>query len=309
MKRKTIVPLALACAFFALPFAACTDKNADENALPPDDNETLVEEELPVMPEPELPKNEIPVEEPQPEPPSEQPQTPNESAQPEEPEPSVPTVVPEPQPKPKTVQYLLISTGGVNIRTGAGTNYASLGTADKGALLIYEGRSGNWFKTHYKDRTAYINAGYAALYGMPAASEEIESVIKRGFDFLGTKYVLGATRCHDGNGNKIAGFTTTAFDCSSYMQYIFLYGAGTLLNVTTRTQISQGKAVTGDLKRGDLLFFTNASRVNNKGIERVGHVALYLGDNYILHTSSDYARAEQITAARWNYYITARRML
>ena len=94
------------------------------------------------------------------------------------------------------------------------------------------------------------------------------------------------------------------------MQYIFYNGADVLLNMTTRTQILQGKAVkSDDLKRGDLMFFTNASRKNNTGIERVGHVALYLGDNYILHTASDYAKIEQISSQRWSYFIQARRMV
>ena len=94
------------------------------------------------------------------------------------------------------------------------------------------------------------------------------------------------------------------------MQYIFYNGADVLLNMTTRTQILQGKAVKSDaLKRGDLMFFTNASRKNNTGIERVGHVAVYLGDNYILHTASDYAKIEQISSQQWSYFIQARRMV
>ena len=43
------------------------------------------------------------------------------------------------------------------------------------------------------------------------------------------------------------------------------------------------------------------------GVERIGHVALYLGDNYILHTASDYAVIEQMSATRRNYFVTARR--
>ena len=82
------------------------------------------------------------------------------------------------------------------------------------------------------------------------------------------------------------------------------------MQVNTRTQIYQGKTVKkSELKRGDLMFFTNASRKNNTGIERVGHVAIYLGDNYILHTASDYAKIEQISATRWGYYIQSQRIL
>ena len=57
-----------------------------------------------------------------------------------------------------------------------------------------------------------------------------------------------------------------------------------------------------------MIFFTNAQRYNKTGVERIGHVALYLGDNYILHTASDYAVIEQISAQRWRYYIETRRL-
>ena len=81
-----------------------------------------------------------------------------------------------------------------------------------------------------------------------------------------------------------------------------------MLDVTTRTQYVQGDEVDVDsMKRGDLMYFTNETRYNNKGIERVGHVALYLGDNYILHTASDYAVIEPISKTRWSYLLSVRR--
>ena len=94
------------------------------------------------------------------------------------------------------------------------------------------------------------------------------------------------------------------------MQYIFYTGAGELLQVNTRTQVTQGKFVArSELKRGDCIYFTNAERENKTGVERIGHVALYLGNDYILHTASDYARIEKMTAKRWSYYVEARRFL
>ena len=93
------------------------------------------------------------------------------------------------------------------------------------------------------------------------------------------------------------------------MQYIFYVGANELLYVNTRTQIFQGKSVKRDeLKRGDLMFFTNSSRCDKSGIERVGHVGLYFGDGYILHTASDHAVIEKISAKRWSYFIEGRRI-
>ena len=86
-------------------------------------------------------------------------------------------------------------------------------------------------------------------------------------------------------------------------------GGDILLDVTTRTQIKQGVRIgREEIRRGDLLFFTNASRKDKTGIEWVGHVALYLGGNYILHTASDFAKIEQITPLRKSYFIEGRRV-
>ena len=226
-------------------------------------------------------------------------------------EPSVPAS-PAPEPQPARAEYVYVLSNGLNIRTGAGTNYSSLGTVEKDVLLKYDGVQNGWYKTYYCGKTAYVSANtkYTTVVSMKESDARVERVIEEGLRYMGVPYVYGATRLHDGKGNKLKGFTTSKFDCSSLMQYIFYEGAGVLLDVNTRTQIKQGKKVaSGDLKRGDLMFFTNASRYYNTGIERVGHVALYLGDNYILHTASDYAKVEQISATRWSYFIEARRVL
>lgn len=214
------------------------------------------------------------------------------------------------KPQVKTVSYLSVTSDGVNLRSGAGTSYSSRGTAEKSTLYAYSGETGGWYKTGYKNKTAYLASKYCTNVQMLASDDErIEAVIAEGAKLLGTAYVFGAVRYHDGSGKLLKNFTTGEFDCSSLMQYIFYKGAHVNLQVNTRTQIYQGKTVTrSQLKRGDLMFFTNASRKNNVGIERVGHVALYLGDNWILHTASDYAKIEQITSQRWSYFIQGQRI-
>ena len=213
---------------------------------------------------------------------------------------------------PKRAEYVMVQSNGLNVRSGAGTGYSSLGQVEKGVLLHFDGEENGWYKTQYRGRTAYVSASpaYTAIAYLDEGDEVIENVIREGLKVLGVPYVYGATRYHDGKGNLLKGFSTDKFDCSSLMQYIFHRGAGVLLDVTTRTQVLQGTKVTkSNLKRGDLMFFTNASRKNNTGIERIGHVALYLGDNYILHTASDYAKIEQISSTRWSYFIEGRRVL
>lgn len=224
------------------------------------------------------------------------------------PEEEVPT---EETPKIQKIRYIYVKIDGLNIRAGAGTEHRILAQTQKNILLGDDGEEDGWLRTKYRGKTAYVskNAQYVGFFSMEAGSERIEKIISEGVDLLGTPYVYGAVRLHDGKGNMLKGFTANAFDCSSLMQYIFYRGAGIVLDVTTRTQVLQGLEVPrSDIRRGDLLFFTNASRRNRTGIERIGHVALYLGDNFILHTASDFAKIEEISPARWENFITARRM-
>ena len=228
---------------------------------------------------------------------------PEDSAQPGEPI--------EPPALPPTAEYIRCTSSNVNIRSGAGTSYSVLGIAERDTMYALIGKSGNWYQTYYKNKTAYIYAEYVTVFTLEKTTHNVvEDVIEEGYKLLGVPYVYGAVRLHDGKGNLLPGFTAQKFDCFSLIQYIFYKGAGKNLDVTTRTQVKQGAYVhPNDLQRGDCIYFTNEERQYKTGIERVGHVALYLGNNYILHTASDYARIEKMSAKRWNFYIEARRFV
>ncbi|MDE6210402.1 MAG: C40 family peptidase [Clostridia bacterium] len=218
-----------------------------------------------------------------------------------------------PATKPATYTAMIKSaTNSLNVRSAPSTSGQVLGTLDKGDMVRYEGLQNGWYKTVYKQKTAYIYAGnnYASVVYMKQGSEKVESVISVGEELLGYPYVWGSQRYHWGNGTLNANFIPGQFDCSALMQYIFYKGAGVLMDLNTRSQVLQGKEVPlSGLQRGDVMFFTNDSRYNNTGVERVGHVALYLGDNYILHTASDHAVIEEISAKRWSYFIVAKRFI
>ena len=214
-----------------------------------------------------------------------------------------------PQPIIKYASYFRCIGENVNIRSGAGTNFSTLGQAEKGTMYVLIEKIGNWYKTYYKNKVAYIYAEYASVFSLKQSDDRtVETVLNEGYKLIGVPYVYGAVRLHDGKGNLLSSFTAQKFDCSSLVQYVFYKGANTLLQVTTRTQVKQGTFVPkSELKRGDCIYFTNAERQHKTGVERVGHVAIYLGDNYILHTASDYARIEKMSSTRWGYYIEARR--
>ena len=300
MKKHLIAAAcSLAVLMTAAPMiAACNPQTDDETAM-----------ETPVLPGlPETPENELPV----------LPETPEEDRVPEEsPEETPGDTLPEEEEEDVPAvslraQYVRVRTDGLNVRKGAGTGYATLGQVNAGDMLHLVGRTGDWYETRYRGTAAYVSAKetYTAVAYLDKASDEVERVIAEGLELLGVPYVYGAVRLHDGKGNFLKNFTTSAFDCSSLMQYIFYQGAGILLDVTTRTQVRQGVPVTWEnIARGDLLFYTNAQRYDKTGVERIGHVALYLGENYILHTASDYAVIEQMSATRQKYFVMARRVL
>lgn len=303
-KIQSFIALLLSCSLF-LPLMACKE---EEVLLPPVSSESIdnsitplppAMEETPEDTTPDTPTEEMPSE---PTPPT---------VTPSVPEPTPPAVTPETPTVQKKAQYIRLTGDRVNLRSGAGTGYKVLTTSKEGTMYALIENSGGWYKTYYRGQTAYISASYAAVLSLEkSTTDKVEDVVAEGYKLLGTPYVYGAVRLHDGKGNMLSNFTVHKFDCSSLIQYIFYKGAGKLLDVTTRTQVKQGKYVKkSDLQRGDCIFFTNEDRQYNTGIERVGHVALYLGNDYILHTASDYACIEKMSAKRWSFYIEARRFL
>ncbi len=209
--------------------------------------------------------------------------------------------------------YVRSITNGLNVRSAPTTSSTVLGTLNTNDMVLFIEKQGSWYKTVYKNTTGYVSASsqYTNLYSLPRSSNAtIEKIISLGYTRLGYKYVYGAIRLHNGKGIFLKDFKDNEYDCSSLMQYIFYYGGNILLDVTTRTQVVQGQHIDkSKVRRGDLLFFTNANRKNNVGVEKIGHVGIYLGNNYMLHTSSDYAVIEPMSKTRQSYLIEGRRFL
>ena len=315
-KLKSIAALALALSLIPTLFA-CKGKEEILTSTPETENSSSapslqlpeetppVEDSVPTPPEPEdTPPTQVPE---TPVTPPSTPSTPNTPSVPSTPQ--TPTT-PDPPVKQKA-QYIRVTGDSVNVRNGAGTGYKVLTSSKEGTMYALIEKTGSWYKTYYRNQVAYISTSYAAVISLEKSdTSKVEKVISEGYKLLGTPYVYGAVRFHDGNGKMLSGFSVHKFDCSSLMQYIFYKGANKLLNVNTRTQVKQGTYVKkSDLKRGDCIFFTNEERQYKTGVERIGHVALYLGNDYILHTSSDFARIEKMSAKRWSFYVEARRFL
>lgn len=172
-----------------------------------------------------------------------------------------------------------------------------------------------WNMIEYAGETAYVSASsqYSEVIdsGSDLRSYQIESVIEAGMAVLATPYEYGSTRLLNYDGSVNPYFTGDTFDCSAFVQYSFYTGAGVILKGDSRSQSLEGELIDiNDIKRGDLILMTSTDRQYNTGIERIGHVAIYLGDNQILHTyGTGGVRITDFNTFWRGRFILARRMI
>lgn len=231
-----------------------------------------------------------------------------------EPDIDIPVVMPDEsipeQEENKKKVYILSKVDGLRVRSKPNSTSSVLGSLDKNDAVTLLDQVNGFYKTKFKEQTAYVWAEYCTTLEIERADSRIEDAMDLGSSLLGYPYVWGSQRYHWGNGKLNANFVNGEFDCSALVQYVYYKSNGVILDLTSRAQSLNGKEVKrSELKRGDLMFFTNASRKNKVGIERIGHVGIYFGNNYILHTASDHAVIEPISNTRWGYYVTARRVV
>ncbi|SDS50322.1 C40 family peptidase [Pseudomonas oryzae] len=128
-------------------------------------------------------------------------------------------------------------------------------------------------------------------YELPALS----AILVRGFSLIGTPYRFGGTS------------TSTGFDCSGFIGYLFREEAGIKLPRSTREMVKlpAPKVARHDLQPGDLIFFASRGRVNHAGI--------YIGDGEFIHSSSTRSggvRVDKLSTDYWNnHYLMAKRVI
>ena len=66
-----------------------------------------------------------------------------------------------------TTQYGITTASSLNIRTGAGVNYSSVGNFKKGTNVVMLGKTNNFYKITYAGNTRYISAQYVKITTKP----------------------------------------------------------------------------------------------------------------------------------------------
>lgn len=127
------------------------------------------------------------------------------------------------------------------------------------------------------------------------SSSKASAVIKTANRYLGTPYKFGATYGQ-----------TRTFDCSSFVKYVYARN-GIKLPRVSRDQALRGTYVSrSNLKKGDLVFFKSAGSSS----KRITHVAIYAGNNKLLHTYGSGGVKYSTFSSYWKgRYVKARRVL
>jgi len=130
------------------------------------------------------------------------------------------------------------------------------------------------------------------------SQSKADKVISTGQKYMGTPYKFGASSS-----------TKKVFDCSSFTQRVFREAIGKKLPRTSREQAKVGTKVSkSNLKKGDLIFFKSSPTTKST---RITHVAIYAGNNKILHTyGKPGVTFSTFKGTNWEKrFVTARRMM
>ena len=140
-------------------------------------------------------------------------------------------------------------------------------TAKKGFLnvLLPSGKTGWVCAKDVKDFTKWVGS----------LNPTADSVIDIAMLFVGVPYLWG--------GNTIKGTDCSGLTRSAYMMNGILLPRNTSQQIKVGDEVDFSGVASGDfsnLRRGDLILFGNPTT------KRVSHVALYIGDGHIIHSSN-----------------------
>jgi len=106
----------------------------------------------------------------------------------------------------------------------------------------------------------------APFVGQAEASSKPAAISKTATNLIGVKYSYG-------------GNTTSGFDCSGYVSYVFKQHDVQVKRTAASMHASGTSVSKGNLETGDLVFFNTVGN-------GVSHVGIYIGDGKFAHAST-----------------------
>ncbi|MDD3746376.1 MAG: NlpC/P60 family protein [Anaerostipes sp.] len=174
-----------------------------------------------------------------------------------------------------------VTASSLKIRKSAKSSAKVVGYYSKGKKVTCYGTSGSWTKVKYNSAYRYVSTSYLAksiTTTKTSSSVSGTSVVNYALQFVGNPYVWG--------GSSL----TKGADCSGFTMAVYAH-YGYSLPHSSISQRSSGRAVSSSSRQaGDLICYNT--------IGGVGHVALYIGNNKVVHAGSS---STGIHTSTWNY--------
>ena len=165
--------------------------------------------------------------------------------------------------------YGQVMDGPLNIRSGPGTEYGTVGSLSTSTIVEIEelvGGYGGW----YKIEQGYVSSDYVAQVdaSVAASSGKGSQITQYALQYVGCPYVYG-------------GSSPSGFDCSGFTTYVMKH-FGYSINRTASSQMDNGTSVSkSQLQPGDLVFFNSGN-----SSKRATHVGIYTGNGQFVHAST-----------------------
>lgn len=186
--------------------------------------------------------------------------------------------------------YRYVTASSLNVRSGASTKYSKVGSYKKGTKVTCYGTSGSWTKVKYSGKTRYVSSQYlstkkpgSSASSSTSSSSKGQQIANYAKQFVGNPYRYGGTSL------------TNGADCSGFTQSVYKH-FGYSIPRTSSSQRSAGKSVSwSQRKAGDLICYS-------------GHVAIYIGNNTIVHASNAKDGIKLTSPANYRTVLSVRRI-
>ena len=179
-------------------------------------------------------------------------------------------------------QKAIVTDGPLNVREGAGTEFAKVGSLKLGAMITVLNDEGNgWYQISAGDLTGYVSADYVQFYdGTYTGNALGASAAALAAQLLGCRYVSGGTG-------------PSGFDCSGLMYYIYKQLGHPIARGSSSQYYKSGYFVPfNEMQPGDLIFFFDARFDSSGGTLPTTHVGMYVGGDQFIHASTTSYRVQ-----------------
>ena len=172
-----------------------------------------------------------------------------------------------------------VTTSLLNVRAKATTDSSVLFTVNKGEEIVVLEDLGEWLKVEVGTTEGYVSAEFVSVtvklrtgntmkelsYGEGVSNKRV-NLVNYALQFVGTRYVWG--------GESL----TKGIDCSGFTMKVY-QKFGIKLPHLSRSQPAYGRKISrSEIRPGDLIFY-------GEGGSRITHVALYIGNDQIVHAA------------------------